>query len=213
MIEIIFLDHPLSLYYLSKIRDKKTDLYNFRNYVDKLSFILASYAFSDLKLRKKPVDTPLMRSEGYELDCEIVLMPILRAGLGLMKGFEELFPKAMVSHIGIYRNEDTLKPVKYYFKFPKVKNLNKTSVFILDPMIATGGSMIYALKKMKEKKVKSVTIASLLCAPEGIKELEKEFQDSTFEILIYTCSLDKKLNKYGYIMPGLGDAGDRYFGT
>ncbi len=213
MIEIIFLDHPLSLYYLSKIRDKKTDLYNFRNYVDKLSFILASYAYSDLKLRKKPVDTPLMRSEGYELDCEIVLMPILRAGLGLMKGFEELFPKAMVSHIGIYRNEDTLKPVKYYFKFPKVKNLNKTSVFILDPMIATGGSMIYALKKMKEKKVKSVTIASLLCAPEGIKELEKEFQHSTFEILIYTCSLDKKLNKYGYIMPGLGDAGDRYFGT
>lgn len=213
MIEIIFLDHPLSLYYLSKIRDKKTDLYNFRNYVDKLSFILASYAYSDLKLRKKPVDTPLMRSEGYELDCEIVLMPILRAGLGLMKGFEELFPKAMVSHIGIYRNEDTLKPVKYYFKFPKVKNLNKTSVFILDPMIATGGSMIYALKKMKEKKVKSVTIASLLCAPEGIKELEKEFQQSTFEILIYTCSLDKKLNKYGYIMPGLGDAGDRYFGT
>lgn len=213
MIEIIFLDHSLSLYYLSKIRDKKTDLYNFRNYVDKLSFILAGYAYSDLKLRKKSVDTPLMRSEGYDLDCEVVLMPILRAGLGLMKGFEELFPKAMVSHIGIYRNEDTLKPVKYYFKFPEVKNINKTSVFILDPMIATGGSMIYALKKIKEKKIKSVTIASLLCAPEGIRELEKEFQESSFEILIYTCSLDKKLNKSGYIMPGLGDAGDRYFGT
>jgi uracil phosphoribosyltransferase len=213
MIEIKFLDHPLSLYYLSKIRDKKTDVYNFRNFVDKLSFILAGYAYSDLKLRKKSVDTPLMRSEGYEPDCEVVLMPILRAGLGLMKGFEELFPKAMVSHIGIYRNENTLKPVKYYFKFPKVKNIDKTSVYILDPMIATGGSMIYALKKMKEKKIKSVTIASLLCAPEGIKELEKEFQDSAFKILIYTCSLDKKLNKHGYIMPGLGDAGDRYFGT
>lgn len=213
MLEIIFLDHPLSLYYLSKIRDKKTDVYNFRKYVDKLSFILASYAYSDLKLKRKTVETPLSQSEGYDLNCEVVLMPILRAGLGLMKGFVELFPSAMISHIGIYRNEDTLKPVKYYFKFPKVKNLNKTSVFILDPMIATGGSMIYALKKMKEIKIESVTIASLLCAPEGIKELEKEFQDSSFKILIYTCSLDKKLNKSGYIMPGLGDAGDRYFGT
>ena len=213
MIEIIFLDHPLSLYYLSKIRDKKTDVYNFRKYVDRLSYIMACYAYSGLKLKKKPVETPLMNSDGYELNSEVVLMPILRAGLGLMKGFVELFPSALISHIGIYRNENTLKPVKYYFKFPKVKNLEKTSVFILDPMIATGGSMMYALKKMKEKKIKFVTIASLLCAPEGIKELEKEFQDKNFNILIYTCSLDKKLNKYGYIMPGLGDAGDRYFGT
>lgn len=213
MIEIIFLDHPLSLLYLSKIRDKNTNVYNFRNYVDKLSFILASYAYSDLKLKKKSVETPLMRSDGYDIIGEVVLMPILRAGLGLMKGFEELFPSAMISHIGIYRNENTLKPVKYYFKFPKVKDINKTSVFILDPMIATGGSMIYALKKMREKKIKSVIIASLLCAPEGIKELENEFQDSSFEILIYTCSLDKKLSKSGFIMPGLGDAGDRYFGT
>ncbi|MBN1633558.1 MAG: uracil phosphoribosyltransferase [Ignavibacteria bacterium] len=213
MIEIIFLDHPLSLFYLSKIRDKKTDVYDFRKYMDRLSFLIASYAYSDLKLRRKIVQTPLLLSDGYEINGEVVLMPILRAGLGLMKGFEELFPSAMISHIGIYRNENTLKPVKYYFKFPDVKNIDKTSVFILDPMIATGGSMIYALKKIKEKKIKSVTIASLLCAPEGIKELEKEFQDKNFKILIYTCSLDKKLNKSGYIVPGLGDAGDRYFGT
>jgi len=213
MVELTIIEHPLAAGYLSKIRNKNTEISDFKKYVDILSYLLASYSYSELEVNRKIIETPLMRTEAQLLSGEVVLMPILRAGLGLMKGFIELFPDAVVSHIGVYRNEDTLQPVNYYFKFPHLKNLRKTSVFILDPMIATGGSMIYALKKVKEKKLNNIIVASLICAPEGINALEKEFNGDKFNIHIYTCGLDKRLNKAGYIMPGLGDAGDRYFGT
>ena len=119
----------------------------------------------------------------------------------------------MVSYIGIYRNEKTLEPVKYYFKFPKIKDINKTKVYVLDPMIATGGSMTYTLKMLKDIGIKRVNVVSLLSAPEGLKRIEKAFKGTDFKVDIITCAVDKKLNNFGYILPGLGDAGDRYFGT
>ncbi len=146
---------------------------------------------------------------GKEISDNIVLVPILRAGLGLLNGFNQVFPDAMVSHIGIYRNEETLQPVKYYFKFPRLKSKKNTVVFILDPMLATGGSADCTIREIKKLGIKKIILASLVSAPEGIREITKNHKD----VMMYTCALDKKLNSKGYIMPGLGDAGDRLFGT
>lgn len=206
---LVVLDHPLVKTYLTKIRDKKTSYFEFRQYVDKLSTLLAYESAKELSLRKKLITTPLAKFSGSELKQEVVLLPILRAGLGLMNGFNHIFPEARVSHLGVYRNEETLKPVKYYFKFPRLKSDKDAIVYILDPMLATGGSMRHAIEEVKKHGIKKIVVATLVTAPEGLEVIFKRYKD----VKVYTCSLDQRLNDKGYIVPGLGDAGDRLFGT
>ena len=206
---LVILDHPLVKTYLTRIRNKDTSHFEFREFVDRLSMLLAYEASKELSLRPKKVFTPLAPYSGYELKQEVILLPILRAGLGLMNGFYQIFPEARVSHLGVYRNEETLKPVRYYFKFPKLKSKNDAIVFILDPMLATGGSMCYAIEELSKHGIKKIVVASIVSAPEGLKEVFTNHKN----VKVYTCSLDQKLNNKGYIMPGLGDAGDRLFGT
>jgi uracil phosphoribosyltransferase len=205
----VILKHPLIEDYVTRIRDRKTSFIDFRYYVDKLSFMLAYETAKELSLKSRSVKTPLSGFNGKEISDNIVLIPILRAGLGLLNGFTQVFPNAMVSHIGIYRNEETLEPVKYYFKFPRLKSKKNAIVYILDPMLATGGSADCTVREVKKIGIKKIIIASLVSAPEGIKQITKNHKD----VRIYTCAVDKKLNKKGYIVPGLGDAGDRLFGT
>ncbi len=206
---LVQLTHPLVKTYITKIRDKNTSYFEFRQYVDKLSTLLAYEAAKELELKPKKIKTPLASVKGYELKNEVVLMPILRAGLGLMNGFNHIFPEARISHLGVYRNEETLKPVKYYFKFPKLTDKKNAIVFILDPMLATGGSMSYAIDELKKAGIKKIVVASLVSAPEGVKEIRRKHKD----VKIFTCALDTHLDDRGYIVPGLGDAGDRLFGT
>ncbi len=205
----VVLKHPLVEDYITRIRDRRTSYLDFRLYVDKLSLMLAYETSKELSLKDRKIRTPLCDFSGKALSENIVLVPILRAGLGLLNGFHRVFTNAMVSHIGIYRNEENLQPVKYYFKFPRLRSIHNTMVFILDPMLATGGSANCTVSEVKKIGVKKIIIASLVSAPEGVKEIGRKHKD----VKIYTCALDKKLNKSGYIVPGLGDAGDRLFGT
>jgi uracil phosphoribosyltransferase len=206
---LVILNHPLVDVYISKIRDKKTSTVDFRCYVEKLSVMLAYECGRELLTKKKIVDTPLARVSGREVSQDIILVPILRAGLGLVNGFVQIYPNAAVSHMGIYRNETNLRPVKYYFRFPAKHSPAKSIVFVLDPMLATGGSADCTIRELKLIGVKRIVFASLVAAPEGVKKLQKHHKD----VKIYTCAYDKKLNEFGYIVPGLGDAGDRMFGT
>ena len=206
---LVQLNHPLVQSYMTKIRDKNRSYFEFRQYVDKLSMLLAYEAGKELGLKSSKIKTPLAPFNGTVIKDEIVLMPILRAGLGLVNGFSQIFPEARISHLGFYRNEVTLQTIRYYFKFPKLRDKKNSIVYILDPMLATGGSMCSAIDEAKKTGVGKIVAACLVAAPEGIKEVRKYHSD----IKIFTCSVDKKLNSVGYIVPGLGDAGDRLFGT
>jgi uracil phosphoribosyltransferase len=206
---LVILKHPLVDDYITRIRDRRTSYLDFRLYVDKLSFMLAYETARELSIKSLKIKTPLSNFNGKTASQNIVLVPILRAGLGLLNGFNQVFTNAMVSHIGIYRNEDNLQPVKYYFKFPRLRQVHNSIVYILDPMLATGGSAACTVSEVKKIGVKKIIIASLVSAPEGVKEIGRKHKD----VKIFTCALDKKLNKSGYIVPGLGDAGDRLFGT
>lgn len=169
---------------------------------------LMAYEVSrELKTEKIRVMTPLEKTDGYVIKQPVVLVPILRAGLGLLDGFNEILPDARIGHIGLYRNEKTLHPVDYYFKVPD--NIDRALVLVLDPMLATGGSGIAAVAYLKERGARDIRFVSLVAAPEGVKKMHKAHPD----IRIYACSLDRGLNHCGYILPGLGDAGDRIFGT
>ncbi|MGH2575759.1 MAG: uracil phosphoribosyltransferase, partial [Ignavibacteria bacterium] len=208
--------NPLSENYLTFLRDKKTSYTDFRSYLDKLSLILAYESAGELSLKKKTIFTPLAKFNCRVVYQDIILVPVLRAGLGLVNGFTQLFPHAKISHIGIYRNEENLKPVKYYFKFPGSKSSKRSPltnsnriVFILDPMLATGGSINCTIASLKKLGIKKIIVISIVSSPEGVKEINKRYKN----IKIYTCALDEKLNDNGYIVPGLGDAGDRLFGT
>lgn len=161
----------------------------------------------DLALKHGSVRTPLEKTKGFTLADEIVIVPVLRAGLGLVEGFLDFLPEARVGHVGIYRNEKTLEPVDYYSKFPRV--LNKGLVLLLDPMLATGGSGSAAISFLKQKGAKRIRFVSLLAAPEGVRKITADHPD----VRIFSTVLDRQLNKHGYILPGLGDAGDRIFGT
>jgi uracil phosphoribosyltransferase len=206
---LVVINHPLVDDYITKIRDKETNTTDFRKYVEKLSIMLAYECGKELLVRKKIIETPLKRFSGKYVFQNVILVPVLRAGLGMVNGFISVFPETVISHMGIYRNEENLKPIKYYFKHPK-KNLPKNSiVFILDPMLATGGSAECTITEIKKIGFKKIILSSLVSAPEGIAALHNLHKD----VKIYTCAIDKKLNKYGYIVPGLGDAGDRLFGT
>ena len=208
------IQHPLISHYLTIIRNKNTKKEEFKFALENLSVILASIVYSELKTGQIEVYTPLKKCKGSIIKSKVVLLPILRAGLGLLKGFNELYPNAIMSHIGLYRDEENLKPVKYYFKFPEIKDKRNLKVIVLDPMIATGGSVTFTLEYLLNMGIKDINVVSVLCAPEGINAIEKRFSNTEKEFIkIISCSLDEKLNEKGYIIPGLGDAGDRLFGT
>ncbi len=204
---LTLLDYPIVKRELTQLRDKNTSPEFFRAAVNRLSIILAIEISKKFKMHEIEVETPLEKTTGYRLSQEIILVPILRAGLGMVNGFLEVIPDAKVGHIGMERNEKTLEPNSYYFKIPSTKA--NTKMIILDPMLATGGSVIAAISRLKNNGISDCTFASLVAAPEGIKRVFEKHPD----IDLFTTALDRELNEKGYILPGLGDAGDRTFGT
>lgn len=206
--------HPICMENLAILRDKKTKPEHFRAALRKIAYFLIYEASRDLKTEDFLVETPLVKTSVKRPDRKIKLIaaPILRAGLGFSDVIAELLPDISIQHIGMYRDEKTLKPIWYYDKTPvEYKNPDKLRIFILDPMLATGNSSLEAIKLFANKKVppQNITLITLLCAPEGIKKVQQSFND----VKIYTAAVDEKLNEKGYIIPGLGDAGDRIFNT
>jgi uracil phosphoribosyltransferase len=200
-------EHPLIKIKLSRMRNKHTDSRDFRSNLLELSQFMSFEVTKDLKLTTFEIETPLAKTNGYKLETPVVLVPILRAGLGMVDGFKLMCPQASIGHIGLYRDEKTLNPVQYYCKMPK--KIAGADVIVLDPMLATGLSTIKAIDIIKTYKPKSIRVACVISAPEGLKAL-KEYDDS---IQVFTCAVDEKLDENSYIIPGLGDAGDRIFGT
>jgi uracil phosphoribosyltransferase len=214
MVNYTIIEHPLVSHYLSILRNKNTAKEEFENSLDKISILLAGFVYANLKTEDIQVVTPLKKCKGKTIKHKVVLLPILRAGLGLLNGFTTLLPNVSISHMGLYRDEESLRPIKYYFKFPEFKSKENLKVIILDPMVATGGSSIFTIEYMLNMGIKDINLVSLLCAPEGINAIDKRFNNIQKKFIkIITCSVDEKLNEKGYILPGLGDAGDRLFGT
>ena len=199
--------HPLVKHKLSRLRDIKTEPKKFRELVREIAALLAYEATADLATMPRELETPLARITGQELQEKIGLVPILRAGLGLVEGFWELMPSAEVWHIGLYRDENTLRPVEYYNKLPTEPTVSVC--LILDPMLATGGSATATASVLKKWGVKKIKFVGLIAAPEGIKAMQEQHPD----IDIHIAAIDERLNERAYIVPGLGDAGDRQFGT
>ena len=199
---------PFLEYKLTILRNKKTSNSLFRQTMNEISYLIAGEVLQHLKYNKITVQTPITKTSGLILSSSLIIVPILRAGLGLIEGFVKFLPDVEKGHIGLYRDEQTYQPVEYLCKLPKVKN---KIILVLDPMLATGNSSSAAINLIKDKgvKIKDIKLVSLLAAPEGIKNLTKKHKN----LHIFTCSLDKSLNKNRFIVPGLGDAGDRYMGT
>lgn len=200
--------HPLVQHKMALLRDRATPTRDFRELVGELAMLLAYEATRDLDTEAVAVTTPLETMQGRRIPKDrIVLVPILRAGLGMVDAVAALFPNAGVGHIGLYRNEQTLEPVSYYFKIPP---LGADKVYlVLDPMLATGGSASAAIAKLKESGARHIRLISLVAAPPGAERLARDHPD----VPVYAAALDRELNAHGYILPGLGDAGDRLFGT
>ena len=204
--QVIEISHPLKDHYLTIIRDKETDFENFREYSSKLSYLLFIEGTKNISTKVKPIETPLTNIDGLEIENENVAIAVLRAGLGLVDGVKNLLPSTSFGYIGVQRNEETATPEYYYENLPNLENKN---VFILEPMLATGGSLSFAIDKVKEHNPKSIIALTVISAPEGIERLKKEHSD----IALVTAKIDEKLNENWYIVPGLGDMGDRLFGT
>lgn len=205
--QVHVVNHPLIKEKMTHLRDKKTQPRNFRRLLDEIAQLLLFEVTRDLPLRETKVTTPLAETTGYELDVTgITVVPILRAGLGFLDAVLDLIPEARVGHIGLTRDEETLEPIKYYCKIPKDKD---AEIILIDPMLATGGSAAAALTMLKEEGYKHFRFMCLVAAPEGVELVNKKHPD----VPIYTAALDDHLNEHGYIVPGLGDAGDRVFGT
>lgn len=200
-------DHPLMKHKMTMIRDKNCSTKMFREVVTELSGLMVYEISRGLKLTEKEVETPIAKTTGYQLEDEIVLVPILRAGLGMTDGIQSLIPSVKIAHVGMFRNPETLLPTLYYAKFPP--QIEKAKVFVLDPLLATGGSVLEAIKKLKNLGVKDITVLSLIGVMDGINKILSAEPD----VNIYLISLDERLNDHAYIVPGLGDAGDRLFGT
>jgi len=200
--------HPLVQHKMALLRDTDTPSREFRHLVGEIAALLAYEATRDLETEPVEVWTPLERMVGARIPGDrIVLVPILRAGLGMVDAVAALFPNAGVGHIGLYRNEETLEPVSYYFKIPPL-GADKTYL-VLDPMLATGGSASAAIAKLKESGAERVRLISLVAAPPGVEKMQADHPD----VPVFVAALDRELNEHGYILPGLGDAGDRLFGT
>jgi uracil phosphoribosyltransferase len=201
------LKHPLLTHKLTQLRRKETDTKGFREILGEIAGLMAFEITRDLQLKKTVIETPLAECSTYELAQEVVLIPVLRAGLGMVDGISHLIPHARIGHIGMYRDHETLQPNTYYSKFPD--NLPDAVVMVLDPMLATGGSSSAAISVLKKHGAKTIKLVCVVGAPEGIQRIEADHPD----VQIYLAGLDEKLNSNGYIVPGLGDAGDRLFGT
>ena len=199
--------HPLVQHKITILRDRRTPTKIFKELVDEIAMLMAYEATADLPLEEVPVETPLERATGWRVSGKkLTLVPILRAGLGLVEGVLRLVPSARVGHIGLYRDHDTLEPVDYYFKVPG--DAGERDFFVLDPMLATGGSAASAVTSLKRAGATRIRFLCLVAAPEGVRRLAAAHPD----VPIYCASLDRELNAQGYILPGLGDAGDRLFG-
>ncbi len=207
MPNVFISNHPLIQHKLSILRDKRTKSKEFCELVSELGTLLCYEATRDLPMRSKEIETPMMKMSVNEISEQIALVPILRAGLGMVNGVWSMMPTACVIHIGLYRDEETLKPVEYYNKLPKYNTINQC--LILDPMLATGGSAVAVADILKKWGAKRIKFVGLIAAPEGIRALHEAHPD----IDIHLAAIDDKLNEHGYILPGLGDAGDRQFGT
>lgn len=205
---LIIIRHPLVQHKLTILRDERTQTKHFKELVDEIAMLMAYEATSELSVEKRSVTTPLEDTEGWHISGKkLTLVPILRAGLGMVEGILRLVPSARVGHIGLYRDHGTLQPVDYYFKVPG--ETAERDFFILDPMLATGGSAIAAVSALKKAGAERIRFLCLVAAPEGVKRLTEAHPD----VQIYAAALDRQLNSLGYILPGLGDAGDRLFGT
>ena len=205
---LVVVDHPLVLHKLSLMRDKNTPSAVFRQLLREISLLLAYEVTRNLPMTTHKIETPLTEMDAPILKGKkLVIVSILRAGNGLLEGMLDLLPSARIGHIGLYRDPVTLKPVEYYFKVPS--DIDERPVIVVDPMLATGNSTAYAIKKLKEAGAKDVRLVCLLAAPEGVKRVTADHPD----VPIYTAAVDSHLNDHGYIVPGLGDAGDRIFGT
>mgnify|MGYP006081420405 CR=1 FL=1 len=200
-------DHPIIRERLTHIRSTDSDTAAFRHALHDIARLMCFSVTADLETTVTEVETPLTKTDGHQLTRPVVLVPILRAGAGMMHGFSEILTEASVGYIGLYRDEETHQPHRYYCKMPP--NLAEADVIMIDPMLATGGSAADAADELKELGASSIRFACLIAAPEGVKAFEARHPD----IPIFTASLDEQLNENAYIVPGLGDAGDRYFGT
>lgn len=208
MKNVIELNHPLIEHKLAILRDKNTGTKEFRELIKEIGMFLCYEALKDVKLDKVTIETPIEKYETGKLNEDnYAFIPILRAGMGLLDGVISVVPNAKIGHIGMYRDEKTFKPVNYFFKVPA--NIEKKEVILLDPMLATGGSAIDAIELLKSKGVKKIKFLCIISAPEGLKEVTKKYPD----VKIYTAHIDNHLNENAYICPGLGDAGDRIYGT
>ncbi len=208
MNNVHLITHPLIAHKMTILRDKDTTSKDFRALAREIAMLMAYEVTRDLALKDKEIETPLCTMTGKELsEYDLAIIPVLRAGLGLVDGILDLIPTAKVGHIGLYRNEETLQPVEYYCKLPK--DIDKRVVIITEPMLATGGSMVGAVNLLKQHGAKNIKSMHLVCSTQGIEVLSKAHPD----VEIYTPVIDPSLNSNGYIVPGLGDAGDRLFGT
>ncbi|MGL4736704.1 MAG: uracil phosphoribosyltransferase [Cellulosilyticaceae bacterium] len=208
MSKVFIMDHPLIQHKVSRLRSVDTGSKEFRELVREISQFMCFEATRDLPLEDYEVETPIGPAVGKRIAGKnMSIIPILRAGLGMVDGMLDLVPTAKVGHIGLYRDPETLQPVEYYCKLPQ--DIAERDLFVLDPMLATGGSAVAAVQFIKDKGAKNINFLCLIAAPEGIKKLQEAHPD----VQIYVACLDEKLNDHGYIVPGLGDAGDRLFGT
>lgn len=208
MSKVFIMNHPLIQHKVSRLRSVETGSKEFRELVKEVSQLICFEATRELPLEDYEIETPMGHAVGKRIAGKnLSIVPILRAGLGMVDGMLDLVPTAKVGHIGLYRDPETLQPVEYYCKLPQ--DINERNLFVLDPMLATGGSAVAAVQFIKDKGAKSISFLCLLAAPEGLQKLQEAHPD----VDIYVAVLDEKLNDHGYIVPGLGDAGDRLFGT
>ena len=205
--KLVIFNHPLIHHKLALIRDENTGTKDFRQTVSEIGMLMAYEVTRDLPTKKIRIKTPVDYADAYTLATDVVIIPILRAGLGMVDAITSLIPTAKVGHVGVYRNEETLQPHEYYAKFPS--NISSSKVLIVDPMLATGGSVAHTIKLLKDRGVTNISYVGLVGASEGVKKIQAEHPD----VDIYLAALDEKLNEKGYIVPGLGDCGDRLYGT
>ncbi len=207
MSKLFVMDHPLISHKIAMLRDKNTSVRDFRALVNEIALLMGYEATKDLKMTEVEVETPVATTKGQVIERQVALVPILRAGLGMVDALMSLIPAAKVGHIGLYRDHETLQPVEYYCKLPS--DIGQRQVLVLDPMLATGGSSSAAISFIKKRGAKNIRLVCVIGAPEGVKAVQEAHPD----VDIYVAALDEKLNENGYIVPGLGDAGDRLFGT
>jgi len=206
---VTVLNHSMIKHKLTNIRRKETTTKDFYQNVQEIAGLMAFEISRDFPLRDVEIETPICKTVQKELDAEIVIIPILRAGLGMVDGIRDMIPTAKVGFIGLYRDEKTLQPHEYYAKFPDTMKADNAVVLVVDPMLATGGSAVAAITACKKRGYTNIRLMCLVGVPQGVEAVEKAHPD----VHIYLASLDEKLNEKGYIIPGLGDAGDRIFGT